>query len=161
MTKETFKEIFDLHFDEIRRYVFYRCGDKDLSTDIAQDVFLKVWEKQLISDPKSVKGLLYKIAGDLFVNQYRHKLVEQKYMNSFTLNQDDISPEDVTVYNEMKLAYEKALGQLSEKQRTVFLMSRIDRMKYGEIAEKLNISVKAVEKRMTKALAFLRKVLST
>ncbi|MCK5463199.1 MAG: RNA polymerase sigma-70 factor, partial [Bacteroidales bacterium] len=52
-----------------------------------------------------------------------------------------------------------ALSALTEKNRTVFLMNRIDRMTYQDIANSLEISVKAVEKRMNKALAFLRETL--
>jgi len=46
---------------------------------------------------------------------------------------------------------------MPENQRIVFLMSRMDQLKYTEIAENLGISQKAVEKRMTRALGFLRK----
>jgi RNA polymerase sigma-70 factor (ECF subfamily) len=55
--------------------------------------------------------------------------------------------------------YTKALTALPEKQRTVFMMSRMEGLKYQEIAERLNLSVKAIEKRMSSALAYLRKTL--
>ena len=72
---------------------------------------------------------------------------------------DDYSPEEMLMFEELQKNYEKALLQLPEKQRIVFLMSRIDQMKYHEIAERLGLSVKAVEKRMTLALAYFRKVI--
>ena len=50
-----------------------------------------------------------------------------------------------------------ALENLTEAQRTAFLLNRIEGKKYAEIAEMLNISVKSVEKRMSQALATLRK----
>ena len=68
-------------------------------------------------------------------------------------------PEEEMEFNELKLKYEKALSSLPENQRIVFLMSRKDGMKYSEIAEYLQISVKAVEKRMSKTLAYMRKSL--
>ena len=55
-------------------------------------------------------------------------------------------------YSELKKKYEKTLMKLPIKQREVFLMSRVEELKYSEIAERLRISVKAVEKRMKKAL---------
>ncbi|UCH13169.1 MAG: RNA polymerase sigma-70 factor, partial [Bacteroidales bacterium] len=58
-----------------------------------------------------------------------------------------------------KANYVKALSELSEKQRTVFLMARMEGLKYREIAERLNISIKAVEKRMSITLAYLKKAL--
>ena len=62
LKKEEFKNIFDLYFEDVRRYVFYRSGNETLATDIAQDTFMKIWEKQIQIDSKTVKGLLFKIA---------------------------------------------------------------------------------------------------
>ena len=62
-------------------------------------------------------------------------------------------------YNELQANYAKALAALGEKQRTVFLMARMEGLKYHEIAERLNLSVKAVEKRMSIALGYLKKAL--
>lgn len=64
-------------------------------------------------------------------------------------------------FEQLKENYRLALNGMPEKQRTVFLMSRIENLKYTEIAEKVGISVKAVEKRMTKALEYLRVNLKT
>jgi RNA polymerase sigma-70 factor (ECF subfamily) len=61
--------------------------------------------------------------------------------------------------SEFQNRLEQAIGNLSEKQRQVFLMSRIEKMKYSEIAEVLEISVKAVEKRMHLALLSLKEIL--
>ncbi|HKJ79797.1 MAG TPA: sigma-70 family RNA polymerase sigma factor, partial [Prolixibacteraceae bacterium] len=65
----------------------------------------------------------------------------------------------IYAFEQLKSNYEKALEKMPEKQRTVFLLSRAENLKYKEIAEMLGISVKAVEKRMTLALEFLRKYL--
>ena len=69
------------------------------------------------------------------------------------------STEQELEYTELKSAYEKALAKLPEKQRTVFLMSRMEEMTYKEIAERLEVSVKAVEKRMSIALSVLKQQL--
>jgi len=71
------------------------------------------------------------------------------------------SPEDMAVFKELKETYKRVLAAMPEKQRVVFLMSRMDELKYHEIAQRLNISIKAVEKRMTKALAEFRKAMTT
>jgi RNA polymerase sigma-70 factor (ECF subfamily) len=60
---------------------------------------------------------------------------------------------------ELQRELESAIAQLPEKQRTVFLLNRIDKMTYAEIADQLELSVKAVEKRMSQALVEMRKVL--
>jgi len=156
LTKQQFKIVFDQYFDDIRAYVFYRSGDRDLATDIAQDVFLKLWEKQLDWEGKKTLGLLYKMASDDFISKYRRQKLELDYRKGIEFGLDDDSPDEQMEYNEMKRKYEQALSELSEKQRTVFLMNRMDGLKYHEIADRLKISVKAVEKRMKLALRDLK-----
>jgi RNA polymerase sigma factor (sigma-70 family) len=159
LTKEEFKYLFDSYFDTVRSYLFYRGAGMDEASDLAQDVFLRLWEKQIEIDPKTAIRLLYKIAGDMFISKYRRAKLEMNYLNSLSNDRVAISPEDELKHKELFTNYKKALACLSEKQRTVFLMSRMEGMKYHEIAERLKLSVKAVEKRMNITLTFLKKVL--
>lgn len=159
MTKEEFKLLFDNYFDRVRSYLVYRGADTEQASDLAQDVFLKVWEKQMKIDMNTALRLLYKIAGDMFISQYRREKLELNYMAALSDDSLDFSPEDQLRYNEMFSIYTKALAALSEKQRTVFMMSRMEGLKYHEIADRLQLSVKAVEKRMNIALANLKRAL--
>lgn len=159
MTKEEFKVLFDSHFDSVRSYLFYRGADKEQASDLAQDVFMRIWEKQVLVDPKTALRLLYKIAGDMFISRFRRETLEMNYRTSLKSENLDFSPEDQLKYKQLFENYTKALANLSEKQRTVFLMSRMEELKYHEIAERLNLSIKAVEKRMSVTLAYLKKVL--
>jgi RNA polymerase sigma-70 factor (family 1) len=156
LTKESFKILFEKHFGTVRNYLYYRIGDQELATDIAQEAFMRIWEKQLLKSPENSIGLVYKIANDILMSKYRRQQVEIKFQKSIDSDQLDYSPEDELQFDEMQKKYEKAISSLSENERTVFLMSRNDELKYNEIAERLNLSVKAVEKRMSKALAFLK-----
>jgi RNA polymerase sigma-70 factor (ECF subfamily) len=159
MTREEFKQLFDLNFDAVRNYLYYRSGDAELATDLAQETFLKIWEKQLGTGHKNVRALLFKIASDMFVTQFRR----QKALTAVRLKLNPEvagqSPEEQMVFNELKEKYEVALAGMPENQRSVFMMSRMDRMKYHEIAGCLGLSQKAVEKRMNLALAFLKEKL--
>jgi len=159
LTKEEFKVLFDSYFDSVRSYLFYRGAEKEQASDLAQDVFMKVWEKQLNVDPKTAHRLLYKMAGEMFISRFRRETLEMNYRTTLKNDNVDFSPEDQLRYKQLFENYTKALAELSEKQRTVFLMSRMEGLKYHEIAERLDLSVKAVEKRMNITLAYLKKIL--
>jgi RNA polymerase sigma-70 factor (ECF subfamily) len=156
LKKEEFKTLFSAYFEDVRRYILYRSGNEEIATDIAQDTFMRIWEKQMTVDQKTAKGLLFKIAGDLYVSQYRREQVRFNFFNTFQPNKSNNNPEDELNFQELQRAYEAALKSMPEKQRTVFLMNRIDELKYREIAEQLDLSVKAIEKRMSQALEHLK-----
>ena len=160
MTREEFKHLFDTHFDGIRNYIYYRSGDSELATDIAQETFMRMWEKQLsIIEEQKTKRLLFKMAGDLFVSSYRKRKTAIQFRLQTKPETTDHTPEDMLQFEELKSRYEAALVQMPEKQRTVFLMSRMEHLKNREIAEALNLSIKAVEKRMKGALDYLKKAI--
>ena len=160
MDKKDFKLLFDTYFESIKNYIFYRIGDIDIATDLAQDVFVKIWEKQLDLEPGHAKYLLYKIAKDLLVSKYRRQEVENKYINRMQFQLTEEYTDGEFDYKQLKVRYENALQKLPEKQRTVFMMSRMEELKYTEIAQLLDISIKTVEKRMSNALFYLRKALA-
>jgi len=85
--------------------------------------------------------------------------VEMNYAGSIVFANDESGTANQVEYEELARKYSKVLIKMPEKQRTAFLMSREESLKYGEIAERLNISVKAVEKRMNGALDLLRREL--
>jgi RNA polymerase sigma-70 factor (ECF subfamily) len=156
LTKEDFKNIYDCYFDIIRNHIYYRSGDVELATDIAQEVFVKVWEKQLEAKQGNYKSLLYKIAGDIFISHMRHQKVVLDSVPEIQFrfhSQANIQEGE----SELLKKYQKVLAQLPEKQRIVFLMNKMDGFTYNEIAADLNLSVKAVEKRMGLALKTLKK----
>ncbi|MDF1575892.1 MAG: sigma-70 family RNA polymerase sigma factor [Bacteroidales bacterium] len=161
MTKEQFKTLFDLYFEDIRRFLYYRSGDTTVSTDLAQDTFMRVWEKQMDLQAGKDTGLLYKIAGDLFVSFTRREKLRKEAPSQIRFEPNDSTPEEELQYRELEEKYEKVLMKLSENQRITFLMSRTEELSYQEIATRLSISVKAVEKRVSRALARLRKELLT
>lgn len=120
---------------------------------------MKLWEKQPESLNGSIKALLFKIAGDIFISQLRKRNVAMKYKAIAVDEETGESPFELMKYNELLRNYEQALEKLPEKQRTVFLLSRMEGLKYFEIADNLGVSVKAVEKRMKNALEYLRKAI--
>ena len=159
MTAKDFKMIYDRHFDDLRRYLIFRSGDQDLSVDIAQNVFMKVWTKKIEIASGNIKSLLFKMATDEFISHIRRKKVERDYNNNIDLRLIRESDTDDDL-SDKKLRFEKALNQLPEKQRTALLMNKMQGLTHKEIAETLNLSQKAIEKRIGLALKALKQNLN-
>lgn len=151
-----FKNIFDEHYEFIRNYIYYLSGDMDVAEDLVQDVFMKLWEKRDSIKNETVKPLLYRIARNLYFNVHKRNAVDLKFVNSSLKESENESPEFILEMKEFDEKLQKAISDLPEHCRTIFLMSRMDEMKYHEIADRFKISVKAVEKQISKALKLLR-----
>ena len=159
MHLEQFKSIFDEYYHPLKNFLYYKLGDIDLAEDITQEVFIKVWDKRDTVLQDTVKSYLYKIANNLAINHFKSARnrfeLELDYHDKASLE----SPHYIMENNEFAVQVNSAITNLSETQRVVFLMNRIDDLTYREIAERLEISVKAVEKRMQGALESLRDVI--
>jgi len=151
-----FDQIFNDWYYPVRNFVYYKTGDMQTAEDITQDTFLKVWEKRESIDPSTVKSLLYTIANNLFLNIVEHNKVVLKFESNYSGNPFSSSPDYEMELKEFDQKLKNSLNQMDERNRTVFLMNRIDDLTYNEIAHNLGLSVKAVEKRMSKALSFLK-----
>lgn len=159
LEKKDFIELFNQMYQPVKNYIYYKSGDMEVAEDIAQDAFTKVWEKRSEIRLDTVKSLLYTIAANLCKNRFEHMQVVFDFVTNYRHEANLVSPEFEMELKEFNARLQRAIGSLNEKQRTVFLMNRIDGLTYKQIAENLRISEKAVEKRMKNALAGLRKTI--
>jgi RNA polymerase sigma-70 factor (family 1) len=151
-----FEKIFNTWYEAIRNFLYYKTGDVKTAEDIAQDVFLKVWEKRDEIRQETIKSFLYTLANNLFLNRHEHLKVVMKFTVDYEAEKFSESPDYALEMHEFDQRLQEAIGNLDDKKRTVFLMSRIEKLTYNQIADNLGITVKAVEKRMEKALAYLK-----
>ena len=147
--------IYEAHFDNLRRYLIFRSGDQDLSKDIAQNVFMRVWTKKIEIASGNIKSLLFKMATDEFISYIRKKKLQKEYTESLDLKLIR-EPDNNDNFLEKKVLFQKALNQLPEKQKTALLMNKMQGLTYKEIAEILNLSQKAIEKRIGLAIKALK-----
>ncbi|MEE9373624.1 MAG: sigma-70 family RNA polymerase sigma factor [Saprospiraceae bacterium] len=156
--EETYKSIFYTHSGHLRNFLYYKSGNLSQAEDLVQDAFIKLWENCSKVTLDKAKSYLFTIANNLFLNQVEHQKVVLKFEERGHSEHDIQTPQYIMEEAEFKMKLEAAISALTADQRIVFLMNRIDKKKYHEIAEELGISVKAVEKRMHKALVQLRKI---
>ena len=152
-----FKLLFTKYYNDLINFGFYRIRNLEVSKDLVQEIFTKLWISRHNLDPgKSIKSYLYKSVLNQIINFKKHS-------SSKTLSYDDsvFIKEKSSINNlEIQIDLFSCIEKLPEKLKTVFMLSRIEGFKYQEIAEICEISVKTVEKRMTKAFKILRRALS-
>lgn len=155
--KTYFNEFYLQHIQSASNFAFYKSGDKDSALDLVQDAFSKIWENCSKIDFNKAKTYLFTTVNNLFLNKVKHHKVVMEYAKAVPYQEaTNQSPEYLLEEEEFKQKLQHAISLLTEAQREVFLLNRIEGKKYREIAELLNISQKAVEKRMSGALKILR-----
>lgn len=152
--------LFRAHAPALRNFLYYRCGDAALAEDLCQEAFLKLWRECARVPFAKARAFLFAVATNLFLDNRRHRQVVLRFQQHQPKEPaGPESPQFQMETGELLEKLEKALAALPEHQRVVFLMNRIDNMTYADIAASLDLSVKAVEKRMHGALLALRQVL--
>ena len=155
--QKNFEEVFNKHSQTLRNYIYYKCGDTQQAEDIVQEAYIKLWHNCAKVIFEKAKSFLYTVANNHFLNEVAHKKVVLEYQKQNATNNTSIeTPQFILEEDEFHQKLKKAIADLPERQREVFLLSRIDKKKYSEIADIVGISVKAVEKRMSKALLTLK-----
>lgn len=99
---------------------------------------------------------MYRVATNLVLNEINHQKVKLKYNSLKKENTNYESPEFIFESNEFSEKIQSAIANLTEAQRVAFLLNRIDGKKHKEIAEILDISTKAVEKRIYGAIKSIK-----
>ncbi len=156
--EKVFERLFFEHARNLRNFLYYRCGDEALAADLVQEAYLRLWRNcARVRYPKA-KAFLFQVANRLFLDEVKHrKVVERFYLQRPEMD-NATDPGFLLEEEEFRKQLESAITRLPEGQRVVFLLNRVDKLTYQEIAELVGISVKAVEKRMQKALQQLRQL---
>lgn len=161
MARQTLETIFRHERDGLIRYLIGRVGPEQAS-DIAQEVFLRASTSPQLSCLANPRGFLLCIARNLLIDAARRKQcrVVTLPLNEARDTHCAAEQEHELVASDLILCLERALAQLPDRTRTIFIMNRFDEMAYRDIRSALDISMSAVEYHMMKALSHLRITLS-
>ena len=163
ITPFEFEQVFKTWFKPLLAYSCTILKDESTAEEIIQQVFYRIWKKKdRLQIDASFKAYLYQSVYNESMNYLKHLKVKKSH-RSYVLHTADISEEGhaksiATKELETKIA--EALALLPEQCRTIFQMSRFENLKYREIADALNLSVKTIENQMGKALKIMRSALS-
>jgi RNA polymerase sigma-70 factor (ECF subfamily) len=151
-----FSSIFKKHAKDLHNFLYYKFGDLLNPKDKVQEAFIKLWENCSKITPDKAKSFLFTAANNLMLNEVAHQKVVLKHQQTNPKTYTNESPEFLMQEDEYMQKLQIALSNLTEAQRVAFMMNRVEGKRFKEIAEILNISTKAVEKRIYGALEKLR-----
>jgi RNA polymerase sigma-70 factor (ECF subfamily) len=156
------KYIFDAYHPGLCLLAYRILKDTDQAKDVVQDVFIKLWgNRHHLEITGSLNGYLRKATVNTALNFVR----DSRRFNKQELEQTDLSAfgsnptEEDIFYEELTQKANKAIDDLPVRTRIVFTLIRTEEMSYKDVADTLQISTKAVEKEMMKALRLLRDAL--
>jgi RNA polymerase sigma-70 factor, ECF subfamily len=157
-----FEMIFKTYYQPLCNYAYTFVQDKDEAEEIVQTTFLAVWEKKEVLEIRStIRPYLYAMVRNACLNVIKHEKIKQQHA-TVELAMGESSVESVTrtvMANELERRIHQAMEALPEQCRLVFKLSRFEELKYQEIADQLEISIKTVENHMGKALKIMREQL--
>lgn len=140
----------------------YLC-ESESAKDITQDTFIKFWQhRHSLNISKSPKAYLFTIARNLALNYISRNhsndtcQLSKKENISFLLNPNEEYERQFLIDD-----FQNAVNELPERCRATFILCKYEGFEYSEIAEILNVSLQTVKNQMNKAIAVLKKLLSS
>lgn len=160
-----FEFVFKAYFPRLMAFAIKFIPDRVEAEDIIQEAFLKIWKEREKIEEDTFRSYVFTLVRNACLNHIKH----QRIVNSYNAElEDKIKGEELyyadffsdpyhqTVFNEMESEIKVVLNNLPEQTRRVFHLSRFNGLKNSEIAQKLNITLRTVEKHNTKALQKLK-----
>ena len=162
LNRESFRTLFEDHYDLICNYLNAQTRDWDLSQEVAQKTFVKVWEKRKdISFTSSPKSYLFQAARNTLIDHYRSHKSASTNAEQYSDQQEQVAVLDMADDGGLGVTHKIAwaVDQLKPKTREIFLLNKQEGLTYEEIADYLNISKRTVEYNMKNALIQLKELL--
>jgi RNA polymerase sigma-70 factor (family 1) len=155
--QDAVRMLFESYYSDLCRFALQWVKDADETEEIVQRFFVELWEKRLQTEIEiTFRSYAFAAVRNRCLNFIKHQKVvaeHQTYMKHQNQQGYEMS------HPEMDAVIQRAIQKLPEQCGRVFVLVKIDGLKYAEVAEKLGISTKTIENHMTKALRLLREEL--
>lgn len=160
-----FEKLYKLYFPRLHSFSFKIINDSGLAKDVVQNVFIKIWETRTSFNFDNPEAFIYRMVRNASINYIRHlkvvdnlkSRVKDQYLGEELYYIDMVGNEPyILIEKELEDKILEVMNSLPDKCLTVFRMSRIDGLKNREIADQLEISIKSVEKHISKAMQIYR-----
>ncbi|MDR2963174.1 MAG: RNA polymerase sigma-70 factor [Bacteroidales bacterium] len=157
--EDYFQSIYTQYYSMLCVFAASILQDEDEAEEVVQTVILKLWEqKESLEGITSLKAYLFRAVKNTCLNQLKHRKIAENYATVAYDELKEIEAKHIDPYltTELQERIHTAIQALPNRCREVFELSRFENKKNKEIAEQLDISLKAVEANITRALTTLK-----
>jgi len=156
--ENAFERLFHSHYSHLCLFAEHFVRNHAEAEEIVQDIFVRLWEnKSRITIATSVKNYLFRSVKNRCLNFLQHKKIETRYAEKLLAEAEQSTPDDTDIIESGLLhKIEETINSMPQKRQEIFRLSREEGLKYREISEKLDISLKTVETHMGLAIKTLR-----
>lgn len=158
--RNAFAALYQQYVSELYHYVYLFVKSKEDSEEIVQEIFVKIWNKrEMLEEVTSFKSYIFKSAKNLLLDEIRKNAVKARALQAIKPESEEgfEKTDDQLIYKEHYQIAERAISNLPEKRRAIFLMRTREELSLDEIAERLSISKSVVKKQLYAGLSFVRK----
>lgn len=157
---KAFEAFFNHYYARVRNFACGMVKDIDEAENIAQNVFMKIWiNRRKLSTEKSMDSYVFTIVRNEILDSFRSASYSLNYKEFIREHSSEISDVDIEAdYNikEIKEIVDETVSRMPAQRKQVFMMSRKEYLTNDEIAERLGISKRTVEKHISLALQAIR-----
>lgn len=154
---KAFEQLFNAYYKHLCVFAARIIEDDISAEEIVQDFFVKFWEKkQKLSIESSLKNYLFRSVKNLCLNHIKHNKIKIQHAKRMIAESEKHNFKNNFIEVDLEKDIAQSIASLPEKRREIFRLSREEGLKYREIAEKMNISIKTVEAQMSLAIKNLR-----
>ena len=158
--EKAFEKLFKMYYGYLCNFATKIIEDDVAAEEIVQDFFVKFWERRTeFSVESSLKNYLFRSVKNLCLNHIKHNNIKLQHAQKVIAESETNSFNNDYIEVDLAADIANSIEELPEKRREIFRLSREEGLKYREIAEKLNISIKTVEAQMSLAIKSLREKL--
>lgn len=160
--EDAFRQLFSKYHQQLGIHIFRITNSVDIAEEIVQDVFLKIWiSREALARVHNFKAYLFVISKNYTLNCLRKLSRERIHKKEWEDNSVNILTSESDSFNIYYSLLDEAIDQLPPQQQKVYLLSRHERLRYAEIAHRLNISCETVKKYLQIATASITAYVKT
>jgi len=156
--RQSYSRLFETYYPVLCAFAFKYLSDLDTSKEIVQDLFVSIYERRssLVINT-SLKSYLFQSVKNRAYNYLSKKRTEEKHHKLISLQDSGVADlNDQLTEVEMEQEVFRTIEKLAPRCREIFVMSRIDGMRNGQIADELGVSIRTVETQISNALKEIR-----